>query len=75
MDKKNLGYRVGDTHPTAKDYEKSRQKKSQISNERIPRDSKGLVQPIGRGRQGIRIGATSAKAPKTCYETKEGDDS
>jgi hypothetical protein len=77
MGSENLkGYRVGELHPTAKDYyEQTRQTKSQISNERIPRDSKGLVQPIGRGRQGIRAGATSAKAPKTCYETKEGDDS
>lgn len=75
MDKKNLGYRVGDLHPTAKDYEKSRQEKSQIPNERISGDSEGLVRTIGRGRQGVRIGVTSAKAPKTCYETKEGDDS
>lgn len=78
MGKKYLapnGYKVGELHPTAKDYEKSRQEKSQISNECISRDSEGLVREVRRGRQGVRIGVTSAKAPKTCYETKEGDDS
>lgn len=69
------GYKVGELHPTAKDYEKSRQTKSEVPNEREPRSLEGLVQPIGRGRQGLRIGTTSAKAPKICYETKEGDDS
>jgi hypothetical protein len=69
------GYRIGDLHPTAKDYyEKERQTKSQISNERISGNSQGLVRPNGRGRPSIRGGVTSAKAPKSCYETKEGDD-
>lgn len=69
------GYRVGDLHPTAKDYdEKARQTKSQISNERISGNPKGLVQSNRRGRPSIRVGVTSAKAPKSCYEAEEGDD-
>jgi len=46
MGSENLkGYRVGDRHPTAKDYdEQARQTKSQISNERKPRSTKELVQ-------------------------------
>jgi hypothetical protein len=76
MGSENLkGYRVGDRHPTAKDYdEQARQTKSQISNERKPRSTKGLVQSDGRRRPNVRIGVTSAKASKTCYEAKEGDD-
>lgn len=76
MDSKNLkGYKVGDLHPTAKEYyEKARQEKSQISNERQPGSTKGLVQSDGRRRSNVRIGVTSAKASKTCYEAKEGDD-